>query len=319
MRKKLFVPLFALLMVFAVAFPVMANTGEPKVATECCVWDEGVFRAINNCWHNGYMLFTCLVCEETKTESYRHMRGCEEFTRRIYGQYQGGGVWTPIPNPQTGRFVWIMSCATPGCQQSKILPHCAFADCDWDEGVFRAKNSCWHNGYFLYTCLDCGDTKEVWHIGQRSCELVRREYGQYNNGVWTPITRWQDGNKVWVMVCTTPGCQTLVYHCYNCEKDIRDCEFDCLVTFVGFSNAMFISILPKNAGNNASVWILSFSVNRVYSDGTIVVAEYAINLNANNANQSGNYTFGECHDLYGYTLTFDIRGNGSSIREFRIR
>ena len=40
--------------------------------------------------------------------------------------------------------------------------------------------------------------------------------------------------------------------------------------------------------------------------------------NANNANQSGSYKFGDSHDLTGYTLKYDIKGNGSNIKTFKL-
>jgi len=34
---------------------------------------------------------------------------------------------------------------------------------------------------------------------------------------------------------------------------------------------------------------------------------------------SGSYKFGAGHDLAGYTLTFDVKGNGSNIKAFSIK
>ena len=46
--------------------------------------------------------------------------------------------------------------------------------------------------------------------------------------------------------------------------------------------------------------------------------DIAINLNGNNANQDGKYTFGDDHDLAGYTLVYDLKGNGSNIKDLML-
>lgn len=87
-------------------------------------------------------------------------------------------------------------------------------------------------------------------------------------------------------------------------------------TIVGVSNAQFISIVETQ--KNSRVWVLSFSVTITYSDGETEVVQYAINLNGNNANLDGAYIFGGDHDLAGYTLVYDLKGNGSNIKAFGI-
>ena len=88
------------------------------------------------------------------------------------------------------------------------------------------------------------------------------------------------------------------------------------VIFTGASNAVFISV---DETADSRVWALIFTVERAYSNGINQVATYSINLDGNNANLSGSYVFGIDHDLAGYTLVYDIRGNGSNIREFRLK
>jgi len=56
----------------------------------------------------------------------------------------------------------------------------------------------------------------------------------------------------------------------------------------------------------------------VYGDGAIALEEYKINLDGNNANLDGKYTFPTGHELAGFTLTYDIKGNGSNIKTFEI-
>ena len=78
----------------------------------------------------------------------------------------------------------------------------------------------------------------------------------------------------------------------------------------------FISI--KETAKNSRVWTLTFKVTLTYSDGNTKVETYSINLNGNNANLDGKYKFADGHALAGYTLVYDIKGNGSNIKDFRL-
>jgi len=72
----------------------------------------------------------------------------------------------------------------------------------------------------------------------------------------------------------------------------------------------FISIVET--AKNSNVWVLSFRVTEIYSDGSDKVVPYAIEIKANNANVDGKFNLGA------YTLIYDIKGNGSNIKEFKV-
>jgi len=72
----------------------------------------------------------------------------------------------------------------------------------------------------------------------------------------------------------------------------------------------FVGIAKKPDYNN--VWTLSFEVAETYSNGEAKVVVYSVDIQANNANVNGVY------DLGGYTLIYDIKGNGSNIKDLRI-
>ena len=72
----------------------------------------------------------------------------------------------------------------------------------------------------------------------------------------------------------------------------------------------FISI-EKKPGSNKQ-WMLSFEVTETYSNGESRVVVYSIEIESNNANVSGSYYLGD------YTLLYDIKGNGSNIKELEI-
>jgi len=74
--------------------------------------------------------------------------------------------------------------------------------------------------------------------------------------------------------------------------------------------ANFISITETS--KNSGVWALSFNVTETWSDNENAVVPYVIEIKANNANIKGSYDLGK------YTLIYDIAGNGSNIKEFRV-
>jgi len=86
---------------------------------------------------------------------------------------------------------------------------------------------------------------------------------------------------------------------------------------IGAQNARFVSIVET--ARNSRVWVLSFDVTFVYEDGSTVVRTLSINLNGNNANLDGRFVFPADHLLAGYTLNYDIKGNGSNIKTFNLR
>ena len=82
------------------------------------------------------------------------------------------------------------------------------------------------------------------------------------------------------------------------------------------STDSFTSI--EETSKNSRVWVLSFIVTEIYNDGAAIDVPYSINLNGNNANLDGKYTFEDGHRLFGYTLVYDIKGNGSNIKVLEI-
>ena len=110
------------------------------------------------------------------------------------------------------------------------------------------------------------------------------------------------------------------YECNHCDEnytDIIPATGETELTIVSVSNVKFISIVET--AKNSRVWVLTFSVTVTYLNGETAVMTYSINLNGNNANLDGKYTFGADHALAGYTLTYDIKGNGSNIKAFSIK
>jgi len=72
----------------------------------------------------------------------------------------------------------------------------------------------------------------------------------------------------------------------------------------------FISIVETS--KNSRIWMLSFYVLETYSDGSELLVRYEITQHSNNANIDGKIDLGE------YTLTYDIKGNGTNIKAFSV-
>jgi len=126
--------------------------------------------------------------------------------------------------------------------------------------------------------------------------------------------------------CKKEGSITVT--CKNCDyEDItvipiltycgcEDCSGNVRVT--GATSAKFISITPINGKANDTIRIVKFSVNVTLSNETSEVRIYSIEIRSNNNNPDGKFVFAAGHDLEGFTLVYDIKGNGSNIKTFSI-
>ncbi|MCL2665549.1 MAG: hypothetical protein FWE82_08050 [Defluviitaleaceae bacterium] len=99
--------------------------------------------------------------------------------------------------------------------------------------------------------------------------------------------------------------------CEVCGKDPCECIF-----VVGYSNAKYVSIVETS--KNSRVWKLTFTVTKHLSNKLIENKTFSIDLAGNNANLDGKFKFEKGHELFGYTLVYDIKGNGSNIKAFGI-
>jgi len=86
---------------------------------------------------------------------------------------------------------------------------------------------------------------------------------------------------------------------------------------ISAGNAKFAGIIEMV--KNSKVLTLTFEVTFVYEDGSTITKTISINLSGNNLNIDGKYVFPANHLLAGYTLTYDIKGNGSNIKVFNLK
>jgi len=85
--------------------------------------------------------------------------------------------------------------------------------------------------------------------------------------------------------------------------------------FTGAVNPRHVSSVHNN---QARISVITFDVTHTYSNGTTEVVRYSVNISANNNNIRGRYVFGAGHNLHGFTLVYDVRGNGSNIAAFSL-
>jgi hypothetical protein len=111
--------------------------------------------------------------------------------------------------------------------------------------------------------------------------------------------------------CLDCGC------CTGFDECGRPCECLCEPDFVRVIGTSFIDI--SETFENSRIWALTFVVSKLFSDDTTGESIYTVFIGSNNANIDGVYKFDEDHFLAGHALIYDIKGNGSNIKEFFIQ
>jgi hypothetical protein len=74
-------------------------------------------------------------------------------------------------------------------------------------------------------------------------------------------------------------------------------------------NAKYVSIIETS--KNSKVWVLTYTAETCSACG--IKQTFTVNLEGNNANLAGTVDIGN-----GYSLVYDIKGNGSNIKTFYI-
>jgi len=97
--------------------------------------------------------------------------------------------------------------------------------------------------------------------------------------------------------------------CDDCNKDIN---------IVSVAGIKFMDIAPVNGKANDVMRVIKFSVLVSLSNGTVERREYSFEIKNNNNNPDGKHTFDAGHDLEGYGISYDIKGNGSNVKTFTI-
>ncbi|MCL2665048.1 MAG: hypothetical protein FWE82_05495 [Defluviitaleaceae bacterium] len=161
--------------------------------------------------------------------------------------------------------------------------------------------TCIGDGFAPTVCSVCG-------IAGDGYEIPKLDHVPANRITVKEPTRTEKGE--WEIYCLTCG-------------NLLECgEIDELgITGVTTNIDCFATI--TETAKNSKVWEVTFTVTvtLIDEDGEIVGTEvvlYVIYLDGNNSNLSGVYSFDDDHDLAGYKLVYDIKGNGSNIKTFGI-
>jgi len=284
-------------------------------------WDDGVVTKEPTEYEDGVKTFTCERCLETRTETISALGHTHSYTTVVTAPTcteQGYTTHTCICG-ETYKDTYTAAldhdftvhvghkdatCEESGynvfkcsrCDETKtvILPALSHA---WDDGVVTAP-TCNNQGFTTYTCANCHESKVEDYttaLGHDFTVLIDHK----------DATADEDGYDV--------------YKCSRCEETktvVIPKTGGVRLVSVTTTAKDFISI--KETAKNSRIWELTFNVTFTYSDGTKKVLPYTIKLNGNNANQDGKYKFADDHALAGYTLIYDIKGNGSNIKDFRL-
>ena len=167
-----------------------------------------------------------------------------------------------------------------------------------DNGTVTTPATCHADGVRTFKCTLCGDTLRTAPIPKLNHDfsvLLERKAPTADEDGYD-IFKCSRCNETTTIVIPKTGAKTIA----SVTTTTRD----------------FISIVET--AKNSRIWVLTFNVTLTYADGTKEVVEFSINLNGNNANLDGKYVFAADHLLAGYTIIYDIKGNGSNIKDLRI-
>jgi len=130
---------------------------------------------------------------------------------------------------------------------------------------------------------------------------------------------WADIPADDVVTLDTSGVQYLHWYVENSKGVASQGSFGPYmingIDFLSTTTKNFVSM--TETAKNSRVWTLAFTYVETYLDGATNVVSYSVNINGNNANLDGKIKFTE-GPLAGYTLVYDIKGNGSNIKDLRL-
>ena len=239
---------------------------------------EGVITAAT-CTSRGLMGIYCEDCD-TKIGSERI---------KATGHTAGDRNTTEV-STCTGAGSWEIRCAT--CESLLDSGDIDMAAHTAGGQETTKAPTCTEEGEWEIRCVNCEallDSDTIDPLGHTSGEKATTKASEYK----------------------VPGSWEI--RCTVCQDVIEEGVIDAL-TLTGAVNAEYISIVET--AKNSKVWTLTFSFTAVLSDGSSITLTESVNLNGNNANLDGKYKF--AGDLEGYTLVYDIKGNGSNIKAFAL-
>ncbi|MCL2813959.1 MAG: leucine-rich repeat protein [Oscillospiraceae bacterium] len=284
-------------------------------------WDGGTVTKEPTEYENGIMTYACSRCDEKREESISATGHKHDYT-------------AVISNPtctEQGYTTYTCSCGdyyidhytiALGHDFSVLIDHkdatCEENGCD----VFRCNRcdetdtvvisaldhdwiavitipTCTEQGYTTYTCSICNEPK----------------VGEYASALGHDFSVLIDHKDA---TATENGYD--IYKCVRCAETktiIIPKTGEAVIIDVSIAENGFISIVETSKKSN--IWVLTFKAAVTYSDDKTEIGVYSIRLIGNNSNLDGEYTFADSHELAGYMLTYDIKGNGANIKTLNIK
>ncbi len=149
-------------------------------------WDGGVITKEPSCCEEGEILYTCLVCGETYTETLPILADAHVWD---------DGVVTVMPNC-TDIGVKMYTCTVCGEEKLEEIPALGHA-WDLDNGEYYSA-TCDTDAYYVFTCSACGETETVYAFGTAG------HIFDYTNGEYVAPTCASEGS--WTYYCVGAGC-----------------------------------------------------------------------------------------------------------------
>ena len=187
-------------------------------------WNRGAVVNAPTCKNTGSMIYTCITCGETKEETLDTTDDHPYADFRMVDNRRHQGTCS-------------------ACGETLIASH------TWDVGKVTKQESCKETGTILYTCTDCGHTREetvpvsTEHSYSAWCKVDENKHTRNCSvcaKVETKKHNWNDGFVAKKSNCIEKG--SCIYTCLDCNttkteelpvSDVHtydhDCDKDCNV------------------------------------------------------------------------------------------
>ena len=154
-------------------------------------------------------------------------------------------------------------------------------------------------GAFMIPTYQSADSSKIYYVMS-----LWGNGRQWNDGGRNPVGCPGGNHNAEGTICPVCGSDGLLYNTFVMEMDLVKREIVDLET----TKTEFVSMVETSP----RVWTLSFYATKTYSDGQSVRYLHSIDLPGNNANQDGKVALDG--EYKGFTLVYDIKGNGSNIK-----
>ena len=284
-------------------------------------WDDGTVTKEPTEYEDGVKTYTCGRCGDTREETISALGHVHHYTTVVieptcteqgYTEHKcdcGEDGYTDAHTAALGHDFTVpaghedATCEANGyntfmcsrCDETDTVVIPATGH-DWGAGLVT-EPTCTEQGYTTYTCANCGDGKVADYTAALGHNFVLTDHKD--------PTADEDGYDI--LKCS---------RCDETKTVVIPKTGGVTIKNAVTTTKDFVSMMET--AKNSRIWVLTFKAALTYSDGKTEVKTYSISLSGNNANLDGKYKFADGHDLAGYTLVYDVKGNGSNIKALSI-